>query len=56
MNIKTIKYSRQKYEGHYTSTPYTYLPLRGIKYNKNYYYSIEQGLIELIENLDEELR
>ena len=51
---KNIKFLNKKYIGHYTVSPFTYLPKIGKKFVFNSTVEFKQGLLELIKNIKKE--
>ncbi len=54
-SIKKIKKINKRNIGHYDSTPYSYLPKIGLKYNLKENYDIGMGLLELIDVVQREI-
>jgi UDP-glucose 4-epimerase len=48
----SIKFSNNKYEGHYTRTPYHYEPELAEKYIPETYIDLGEGLLEIIKDCD----
>ena len=51
---KNIKFLNKKYIGHYTVSPFTYMPKIGKKFVFNSTVEFKQGLLELIKNIKKE--
>ena len=52
VGIKKIKFKKSKTEGHYVMTPYNYQPKIAKKFTQNIYYDFGQGLMQLIEEIN----
>ena len=48
---KTVKFSEDKYAGHYVRTPYAYQPKLGKKYTPPIHVDLGQGLLQVIDDI-----
>jgi len=48
---KTVKFSEDKYTGHYVRTPYAYQPKLGKKYIPPIHVDLGQGLLQVIDDI-----
>lgn len=51
-----LKFSEKHDTGHYVRTPYSYNPRVGLKYSPPYHVDLGQGLLQLVEYVDREIK
>lgn len=51
-----VKFQEKHDTGHYVRTPYSYNPRVGLKYSPPFHVDLGQGLLQLVEAIDQELK
>jgi UDP-glucose 4-epimerase len=52
----SVRFIENHQAGHYVRTPYSYNPKIGLKYSPPFHVDLGQGLLHLVEEIDQDLR